>query len=224
MSPSLTTSTNNKRLVILISGSGTNMLNIAEHCTQERIAGQVVAVIANKADAGGLVKAAELGLPTAVLAHNTFDSREAYDQALAQLVESFQPDVVVLAGFMRILTADFAERFKGRILNVHPSLLPKYKGLHTHQRALENGDSEHGVSIHFVTEELDGGPVVLQAKIPIFDGDTIDDLQERVHEQEYRIYPLVVNWLCTERLRLTAAGAELDGQLLGPSGYAAEEE
>jgi len=220
---SLTVS-NNKRVVILISGSGTNMLNIAEQCAQERVAGEVVAVISNKADAGGLTKAAELGLETAVLAHNDFDSREAYDQALAQLVERFQPDVVVLAGFMRILTAEFAQQFQGRILNVHPSLLPKYKGLHTHQRALENGDSEHGVSIHFVTEELDGGPVVLQAKIPIFDGDTIDDLQERVHEQEYRIYPLVVNWLCTERLRLTAAGAELDGQLLGPSGYAAEEE
>lgn len=220
---SLTVS-NNKRVVILISGSGTNMLNIAEQCAQERVAGEVVAVISNKADAGGLTKAAELGLETAVLAHNDFDSREAYDQALAELVERFQPDVVVLAGFMRILTAEFAQQFQGRILNVHPSLLPKYKGLHTHQRALENGDSEHGVSIHFVTEELDGGPVVLQAKIPIFDGDTIDDLQERVHEQEYRIYPLVVNWLCTERLRLTAAGAELDGQLLGPSGYAAEEE
>ena len=220
---SLTVS-NNKRVVILISGSGTNMLNIAEQCAQERVAGEVVAVISNKADAGGLTKAAELGLETAVLAHNDFDSREAYDQALAELVERFQPDVVVLAGFMRILTAEFAQQFQGRILNVHPSLLPEYKGLHTHQRALENGDSEHGVSIHFVTEELDVGPVVLQAKIPIFDGDTIDDLQERVHEQEYRIYPLVVNWLCTERLRLTAAGAELDGQLLGPSGYAAEEE
>ncbi len=214
----------NKRVVILISGSGTNMLNIAEQCAEQRVAGKVVAVIANKADAGGIAKAAELGLETAVLAHREFASREAYDQALAELVASYQPDVVVLAGFMRILTAEFVQPFQGRLLNIHPSLLPKYKGLHTHERALENGDPEHGVSVHFVTEELDGGPVILQAKIPIFDGDTINDLQQRVHEQEYRIYPLVINWFCSERLRLTAAGAELDGQLLGPSGYAAEDE
>ncbi|MCO4320057.1 phosphoribosylglycinamide formyltransferase [Aliidiomarina quisquiliarum] len=214
----------NKRIVILVSGSGTNMLNIAEQCAEQRVAGKVVAVIANKADASGIAKAAELGLETAVLAHRNFTSREAYDQALAELVTSYQPDVVVLAGFMRILTAEFVQPFQGRLLNIHPSLLPKYKGLHTHERALANGDTEHGVSVHFVTEELDGGPVILQAKIPIFDGDTIDDLQQRVHEQEYRIYPLVVNWLCNERLRLTAAGAELDGQLLGPSGYAAEDE
>lgn len=214
----------NKRIVILISGSGTNMLNIAEQCAEQRVAGKVVAVIANKADAAGIAKAAELGLETAVLAHGDFASREAYDQALAELVASYQPDVVVLAGFMRILTAEFVQPFQGRLLNIHPSLLPKYKGLHTHERALANGDTEHGVSVHFVTEELDGGPVILQAKIPIFDGDTIDDLQQRVHEQEYRMYPLVVNWLCSERLRLTAVGAELDGQLLGPSGYAAEDE
>lgn len=214
----------NKRIVILISGSGTNMVKIAEQCAELRVAGKVAAVIANKADAGGLAKAAELGISTAVLSHRDYASRESYDQALAELVESYQPDVVVLAGFMRILTADFVQQFQGRMLNIHPSLLPKYKGMHTHERALANGDSEHGVSVHFVTEELDGGPVILQAKVPIFDGDTVDDLQQRVHEQEYRVYPLVVNWLCTERLRLSSAGAELDGQLLGPSGYAAEDE
>ncbi|RUO40463.1 phosphoribosylglycinamide formyltransferase [Aliidiomarina taiwanensis] len=213
-----------KRIVILISGSGSNMVNIAEQCANQRIAGLVVAVIANKAGAAGIKKAEALGIDTAVLSHRDFESRESYDQALAALVEEYQPDVVVLAGFMRILTADFVQQFQGRLLNIHPSLLPKYKGLNTHARALENGDTEHGVSVHFVTEELDGGPVVLQAKVPIFPGDTEEELQQRVHEQEYRIYPLVVHWLCTDRLRLTAQGAELDGQLLGASGYAAEDD
>lgn len=213
-----------KRIVILISGSGSNMVNIAEQCAHQRIAGKVVAVIANKAEAAGITKAEALGIDTAVLSHRDFDSRESYDQALAALLEEYKPDVVVLAGFMRILTADFVQQFQGRLLNIHPSLLPKYKGLNTHARALENGDTEHGVSVHFVTEELDGGPVVLQAKVPIFAGDTEADLQQRVHEQEYRIYPLVVQWLCTDRLRLTTSGAELDGQLLGPSGYAAEDD
>lgn len=213
-----------KRLVILISGSGTNMLNLAEQCIEQRIDAEVVAVISNQADALGLQKAAELGLTTAVLAHNEFANRDEYDRALAQLVASYTPDVVILAGFMRILGAHFVQHFHGRLLNIHPSLLPKYKGLHTHQRALEQGDQEHGVSVHFVTEELDGGPVILQAKVPIFAGDTATDLQARVQEQEYRIYPFVVNWLCTQRLRLTPQGAELDGQLLGPAGYASEED
>ena len=213
-----------KRIVVLISGTGSNMLNIAEQCANQRIAGEVVAVIANKTEAAGLAKADALGIDTEVLSHRDFDNRESYDHALAALVETYKPDVIVLAGFMRILSADFVKQFQGRLLNIHPSLLPKYKGLNTHARALENGDSEHGVSVHFVTEELDGGPVVLQAKIPIFAGDTEVELQQRVHEQEYRIYPLVVHWLCTDRLRLTAEGAELDGHLLGPSGYASEDD
>ncbi|MCC5856200.1 MAG: phosphoribosylglycinamide formyltransferase [Idiomarina sp.] len=211
-----------KRIVILISGSGSNMVNLVEHCQADRIPGEVVAVIANVPTAAGLDKASALGIATQALSHKDFESREAYDAALADCVESYQPDVVVLAGFMRILTPKFVSRFAGRAVNIHPSLLPKYKGLHTHQRALENGDEEHGVSVHFVTEELDGGPVVLQAKIPVFEGDTVEDLQARVHEQEYRIYPLVVRWLCTERLVLGEDGAYLDGDKLGPSGYAAD--
>jgi len=209
-----------KRIVVLISGSGTNMVNIAEHCEAGRIAGDVVAVISNKANAGGLQKAEAMDISTAVLEHTHFDSREAYDDELAKLVDSFSPDVIVLAGFMRILSADFVRRFTGKLINIHPSLLPKYKGMHTHQRALEAGDKEHGVSVHFVNEELDGGPVILQARIPIFEGDTAEDLQERVHEQEYRIYPLVINWLCLGRLKLTDKGAEMDGQLLPAEGYA----
>ncbi|RTE87487.1 MULTISPECIES: phosphoribosylglycinamide formyltransferase [Gammaproteobacteria] len=210
------------RVVILISGSGTNMVNLTEACQEGQIPGEVVAVISNKPDAKGLDKAAQLGINTEVLSHKEYATREDYDQALTQLIDSYQPDVIVLAGFMRILTADLVRHFSGKMLNIHPSLLPKYKGLNTHQRALDAGDDIHGVSVHFVSEELDGGPVVLQAQIPIFAGDTVEDLQERVHEQEYRIYPLVLKWVCEGRLKLTEQGAHLDGTLLGPQGYAAD--
>src|SRR5690554_6884064 len=212
-----------KRIVILISGSGSNMVNLVEHCQAGKINADVVAVIANKADAAGLAKAEKLGVATECVPHQGYESREAYDQVLVERVQSYQPDLVILAGFMRILTPVFVSAFADRTLNIHPSLLPKYKGMHTHQRALEAGDEEHGVSVHFVTEELDGGPVILQAKVPIFAGDTVDDLQARVHEQEYRIYPLVVNWLCSERLKLTEQGAVLDSNLLGQAGYAADD-
>lgn len=196
------------------------MQAIVEACQADRIDGEVVAVISNKADVGGLEKAAKANIPTAVLSHRDFDSREAYDAELLKLIDSFAPDIVVLAGFMRILTPEFAQHYHGRMLNIHPSLLPKYRGINTHQRALDNGDTEHGVSVHFVTEELDGGPVILQAVIPVFPEDTASDLQQRVHSQEHRIYPLVVQWLCSERLKLTDKGAVLDGTLLGPQGYA----
>jgi formyltetrahydrofolate-dependent phosphoribosylglycinamide formyltransferase (EC 2.1.2.2) len=211
-----------KRIVVLISGSGTNMQAIVEACDNGRVAGEVVAVISNKADVGGLEKAQAAGIATAVLSHKDYPSREAYDADLQRLIDTYQPDLVVLAGFMRILTPEFTRHYHGRMLNIHPSLLPKYKGVNTHQRALDAGDTEHGVSVHFVTEELDGGPVILQATVPVFPEDTAADLQQRVHTQEHAIYPLVVNWFCTNRLRLTADGAELDGELLGPAGYAAE--
>lgn len=211
-----------KRIVVLISGSGTNMQAIVEACKAHRIAGEVVAVISNKAGVGGLGKAQAVGIETAVLSHKDFATRETYDAELLKLIDGYQPDLVVLAGFMRILTPEFTRHYHGRMLNIHPSLLPKYKGINTHQRALDAGDTEHGVSVHFVTEELDGGPVILQATVPIFPEDTASDLQQRVHTQEHAIYPLVVNWFCTDRLRLTADGAELDGELLGAAGYAAE--
>lgn len=211
-----------KRIVILISGSGTNMQAIVEACQAGRVAGEVVAVISNKDGVAGLDKAAAAGIPIAVLSHRDYPTREAYDADLQQLIDGYQPDLVVLAGFMRILTPAITRHYHGRMLNIHPSLLPKYKGVNTHQRVLDAGDEEHGVSVHFVTEELDGGPVVLQAKVPVFAGDTAADLQQRVHTQEHAIYPLVVNWFCTGRLRLTDQGAELDGELLGPAGYAAD--
>lgn len=210
----------NKRIVILISGSGSNMVNLVEHCQSEQINADVVAVISNQPEAAGLAKAAALGVDTAILSHRDFSSREAYDAELKILVESYQPDLVILAGFMRFLTNEFVTGFEGRLLNIHPSLLPKYKGVNTHQRALDAGDTEHGVSVHFVTEELDGGPVILQAKVPVFADDTAADLQSRVHEQEYRIYPLVARWFCADRLALHSSGVYLDGQLLDARGYA----
>lgn len=212
-----------KRIVVLISGTGSNMQAIVDACEKQQINGEVVAVIANKDTAKGLEKAAERDIATHALSHKAFDSREAYDAELQSLIDTYQPDLVILAGFMRILTADFTRHFAGRMLNIHPSLLPKYKGVNTHQRALDAGDKEHGVSVHFVTEELDGGPVILQAKVPVFEGDTADDLQARVHEQEHRIYPLVVKWFCDDRLALGAQGVELDNQPLGPHGYASED-
>lgn len=198
------------------------MQAIVDACQAGKIGGNVVAVISNKAGVAGLEKAQQAGIETAVLAHQDFASREAYDAELQRLVDGYQPDLVVLAGFMRILTAAFTRHFHGRMLNIHPSLLPKYKGINTHQRALDAGDAEHGVSVHFVTEELDGGPVILQAKVPVFDDDTAADLQARVHTQEHAIYPLVVQWFCAGRLRLSEHGAELDGQVLGSAGYADE--
>src|SRR5690554_3864936 len=210
-----------KRIVILISGSGTNMQAIVEACQAGRVAGEVVAVISNKDGVAGL-DAAAAGIAIAGLSHRDYPTREAYDADLQQLIDGYQPDLVVLAGFMRILTPAITRHYHGRMLNIHPSLLPKYKGVNTHQRALDAGDEEHGVSVHFVTEELEGGPVVLQARVPVFAGDTAADLQQRVHTQEHAIYPLVVNWFCTGRLRLTDQGAELDGELLGPAGYAAD--
>lgn len=211
-----------KRIVVLISGTGSNMQAIQEACERGQVAGQVVAVISNKATAKGLSKAADKGIATEVLSHKEFASREDYDAQLMTLIDQYQPDLVVLAGFMRILTGTLTRHYEGRMLNIHPSLLPKYKGVNTHQRALDAGDQEHGVSVHFVTEELDGGPVVLQAKVPIFEGDSSADLQARVHEQEHRIYPLAVNWFCQDRLTLQGGRALFDGKPLGEQGYAAD--
>ena len=210
------------RIIVLISGSGSNLQAILDHCASGKIAGEVVGVISNKADAYGLVRAKEAGVATAILTQQQFASREEYDTALLALMADYQPDLVVLAGFMRILSAQLVHHFAGRMLNIHPSLLPKYQGLHTHQRAIDAGDSEHGTSVHFVTEELDGGPVILQARVPIFEGDEADEVAARVQAQEHSIYPLVVRWFCEGRLQMVDGAVQLDGALLGPAGYACE--
>ncbi|WP_394174195.1 phosphoribosylglycinamide formyltransferase [Thalassotalea litorea] len=212
-----------KRIVVLISGSGSNLQAIIDACNAEQVHGDVVGVISNIADAYGLTRAKNADIANEVLSHKEFASREIYDQNLIKNIDTYQPDLVVLAGFMRILTPEFVQHYQGKLLNIHPSLLPKYQGLNTHQRAIDAGDKTHGVSVHFVTEELDGGPVILQAKVPVFEEDTASDLAARVHEQEHRIYPLVVNWFCQDRLTMSENCAILDNKPLAENGYANEE-
>ena len=206
-------------VVVLISGSGSNLQALIDSIAQDGNPARIAAVICNRADAYGLVRAQNAGIPTRVLDHKQFDGREAFDAALIEAIDGFDPQLVVLAGFMRILTGDFVRHYEGRLLNIHPSLLPKYKGLHSHQRALEAGDREHGCSVHFVTEELDGGPLVVQAIVPVQSDDTPESLAQRVHAEEHRIYPLAVSWFASGRLRHADAGALLDGQALPASGH-----
>jgi len=206
-------------VVVLLSGTGSNLQALIDSCAIKDSPARIRAVISNRADAYGLQRAKDAGIDTRVLDHKAFEGREAFDAALIEVIDEFKPQLVVLAGFMRILSADFVRHYQGRLLNIHPSLLPKYKGLHTHQRALEAGDGEHGCSVHFVTEELDGGPLVVQAVIPVESDDSPHSLAQRVHAQEHRIYPLAVRWFAEGRLALDEQGALLDGQLLAASGH-----
>ncbi|ROL66781.1 phosphoribosylglycinamide formyltransferase [Pseudomonas protegens] len=206
-------------VVVLLSGTGSNLQALIDNARTDDSPVRIAAVVSNRADAYGLQRAKEAGIPTRFLDHTTFEGREAFDQGLIELIDTFQPKLVVLAGFMRILSAGFVRHYQGRLLNIHPSLLPKYKGLHTHQRALEAKDTEHGCSVHFVTEELDGGPLVVQAVIPVELHDSPQSLAQRVHVQEHRIYPMAVRWFAEGRLTLGDQGALLDGQLLAASGY-----
>jgi phosphoribosylglycinamide formyltransferase-1 len=211
-------------VVVLISGSGSNLQALIDSSragadSSKSSPVRIRAVISNRADAYGLERAKAAGIDTRVLDHKAFAGREAFDAALVEAIDACEPQLVVLAGFMRILSSDFVRHYAGRLLNIHPSLLPKYKGLHTHQRALEAGDGEHGCSVHFVTEELDGGPLVVQAVIPLQSHDSLDSLAQRVHEQEHLIYPLAVRWFAEGRLRLDAQGAMLDGQPLPSTGH-----
>ena len=211
-----------KNIVVLISGSGSNLQALIDACEQKRIHGTIRAVFSNKADAFGLERAREAGIPQHTLAASQFASREAFDRELMHEIDSYAPDVVVLAGYMRILSAEFVQHYQGKLLNIHPSLLPKYPGLNTHRQALDNGDTEHGTSVHFVTEELDGGPVILQAKVPVFDGDDEEEITSRVQAQEHAIYPLVVGWFLRGRLKMQDNHAWLDDVKLPPEGHAAE--
>lgn len=206
-------------VVVLISGAGSNLQALIDSTRSDDNPARIRAVISNRADAYGLTRAQNAGIATQVLDHKAFDGREAFDAALIEAIDGFSPQLVVLAGFMRILTPGFVRHYAGRLLNIHPSLLPLYKGLHTHQRALEAGDAEHGCSVHFVTEELDGGPLVVQAIVPVQAGDTPESLAMRVHAQEHRIYPLAVRWFAEGRLRLGEHGAMLDGKPLPATGH-----
>ncbi|MXR68474.1 phosphoribosylglycinamide formyltransferase [Shewanella sp. JBTF-M18] len=209
------------RVLVLVSGNGSNLQAIIDSC-DDNLDAEVVGVISNKPNAYGLVRAHQSEIDTSCVIPHECESRGDYDLRLKAAIDKYQPDLIVLAGFMRILSDDFVKQFEGRMINIHPSLLPKYTGLHTHQRAIDAGDSEHGASVHFVTPELDAGPVILQAKVPVYPEDDANVLAERVHEQEHAIYPLVVKWFSQQRLRMTDGKAYLDDQLLSPMGYAAD--
>jgi phosphoribosylglycinamide formyltransferase 1 len=192
-----------KRLVIMISGRGSNMSAILSACQKGDIPAEVVGVVSNKANAAGLDIAKASGVATTVVEHDLFHTREAFDKALLDAVTAYQPDFVILAGFMRILTGVFVKPLLGRLVNIHPSLLPKYPGLNTHQRAIDAGDSEAGATVHFVTEELDGGPPLLQVKVPIDTEETADSLAAKVLTFEHRLYVQAVAMLCQSNLELT---------------------
>ena len=203
------------RLAVLISGTGRNLQAILEACRDGRIAAEPALVISNRADAAGLAYAASHGVPTGVLDHRTFAARAGFDTALAEALDDAGADLVALAGFMRILTPGFVSRYGGRLFNIHPSLLPKYPGLDTHARALAAGEREHGASVHYVTNELDGGPVVLQGRVEVRTGESAEQLAERVMQAiEIRIYPRVLAWAAAGRLQLQSGRIVLDGRVL----------
>jgi len=202
------------RLAILISGRGSNMAAIARACASGAIAARVVGVATDRAEAPGLAAARELGLDSFALPSRDFAVRADYDAALAARLDVLQPDLVILAGFMRILGDAFVAHYRGRMLNIHPSLLPKYTGLHTHRRVLEAGDRAHGCSVHYVTEELDGGPVVLQGRIRVRAGDDERSLSARVQAIEHIVYPRVIGWIAAGRLAWRDARVWMDGRAL----------
>jgi phosphoribosylglycinamide formyltransferase-1 len=202
-------------VLVMISGRGSNMLALIEAGLADPNSGyRVAGVLSDRADAAGLAAAARLGVPTAAIPAGAAADRPAYDRLLAAEIERFAPRLIALAGFMRILGPDLVRAYEGRILNIHPSLLPEFPGLHTHRRALEAGRREHGATVHFVTAELDAGPAVLQGRVPIRPGDDEASLARRVLEVEHKIYPLALRWYCEGRLRWRDRGAWLDGKEL----------
>lgn len=207
---------NHRSVVVLISGNGSNLQALMDFSSagNYRISG----VISNKSDAYGLTRAEQSKLPTTVVDHRQYASRDLFDQALSEAIDKYQPGLIILAGFMRILGAGFVKRYQGKILNIHPSLLPDYPGTNTHQRVLDAGEKMHGVSVHFVTEELDGGPVIAQESIVIESSDDAESLAMKIHEKEHVLYPTVASWFADGRLRLDGNDAFLDDQLLPKTG------
>lgn len=189
------------RLVVLISGRGSNMVAIQQAITAGQLEARIVAVISNDANAAGLIVAKKAGIPTDIISHQDYDDRIQFDQALAQSVQRYAPDLVILAGFMRILTADFVAQFEGKLLNIHPSLLPAFKGLNTHQRAIDAKVTEHGATVHFVTAALDAGPILLQTKVAVQPDDDAKALAARVLEQEHQLYPEAINYYIRHHLK-----------------------
>lgn len=207
-----------KQIVVLISGSGSNLQTILDGCADGSIPARVSAVISNRPGVMGLQRAERAGVPAVTLDHTLFENRVAFDTALVEMIDRHEPDLVVLAGFMRILTEQFVQHYQGRMLNIHPSLLPKYPGLHTHQRALDAGDTEAGATVHFVTPELDGGPPIAQSSVPIESNDDAGTLATRVLGEEHRLYPEVIRWFVNDRLTLKDGKAYLDDHPLPKCG------
>ena len=201
------------RVVVLISGRGSNLQSLIDRSAGEYPA-EIVGVISNLPGVAGLDRAEKAGIPTVVVDHTEFESRGAFESALQAALDAFEPGLIVLAGFMRRLGDDFVARYSGRMINIHPSLLPNYRGLHTHERALEDGVKKHGCSVHFVTEELDGGPVIAPMCVPVGEGDDPDTLAARVLTREHELLPAVVHWFAEGRLKMIDHGVELDGTVL----------
>ena len=212
-------------ILVAISGGGSNLQALVDQCQSGAIPASICAVVSNSPDAYGLTRARQAGIATEALDHRAYSSRDAYDRALMTVIDRYQPDLIVLAGFMRILTPEFVRHYHGRLINIHPSLLPKYRGLNTHQRALDNNDQLQGATVHFVTEELDGGPAIVQGALPILPADDAQSLAKRVlTDIEHQIYPLAVRWFAEGAVRLVAEGVELNGELLPSSGFKFEPE
>lgn len=205
-------------IVILISGRGSNLQSIIDAAASDNSLFEIAAVISNRPDAPGLVHAIDAGIPAERLDNTSYTDRGEFDNALRELIDSYQPDLVVLAGFMRVLTADFVQHYLGRMINIHPSLLPKFPGLDTHQKALDAGDTTHGATVHFVTPEVDAGPCILHATVPVLENDNADSLAARVLEKEHRILPLAITWFAEGRLLCNDHRAILDGQSLAAGG------
>ncbi|MCB1768675.1 MAG: phosphoribosylglycinamide formyltransferase [Candidatus Competibacteraceae bacterium] len=202
------------RLVVLISGRGSNLQAILDQAASGELPVEVAAVISNRPGVQGLERARQAGVPALELDHKNFPDRPEFEAALIALIDRQQPDLVILAGFMRVLTASFTEHYRGRLFNIHPSLLPKFRGLHTHERAIAAGETEHGATIHFVTAELDGGPIIVQARVPVLPDDDPDTLAARVLAQEHRLYPQAIHWFTEGRLTLKGEQVWFDGKSL----------
>jgi phosphoribosylglycinamide formyltransferase-1 len=206
------------KLVILLSGSGSNLQAFIDAVNANELPAEIALVISNRPNAYGLKRAAKANIPTATIDHTLFDDRESFDAELIRHIDGLNPDLIILAGFMRILTTGFVQHFRGRLLNIHPSLLPKYPGLNTHQRAIDAGDNKAGATVHFVTEELDGGPAIVQAKVPIIKGDNAEALAGKTLVKEHKIYPLAAKWFIEGSLQLKDKATFLNDKPLPVTG------
>ncbi|MFI9652872.1 phosphoribosylglycinamide formyltransferase [Guyparkeria halopsychrophila] len=206
------------RLVVLASGNGSNFQAIIDACENGRLDAEIVLLVVNRPGAYALERARTHGIPSRLIDHKDFADRESFDAAMAEAIDAARPDWIVMAGFMRILTDDFVDRFQGRLINIHPSLLPKYPGMNTHARALETGDRVHGATVHFVTPTVDAGPPIVQGRLEIFDKDDVESLKQRIHGVEHRIYPLAIDWLVKGSIDFDRAAAQTSPAVVDASG------